>query len=65
MTPRRHRAAAEVGCQGEVGVASLALHGDGGHRVSLDSVVATMRRTGGDMAVGVQGDEPTVNFIEC
>jgi L-serine dehydratase len=29
--------------------ASLALHGDGTHRVSLDSVVATMRQTGADL----------------
>ncbi len=28
---------------------SLALHGDGTHRLSLDSVVATMRQTGADM----------------
>jgi L-serine dehydratase len=27
---------------------SLALHGDGRHRVSLDSVIATMRKTGAD-----------------
>ena len=32
-----------------IAAASLALHGDGTHRVSLDSVVATMRQTGADM----------------
>ncbi len=32
-----------------IAAASLALHGDGRHRVSLDSVVATMRQTGADM----------------
>ena len=37
---------AEVGCQGEVGVA---LHGDGNHSVSLDKVIKTMRETGADM----------------
>ena len=32
-----------------VNAASLALHGDGAHKVSLDQVVATMRQTGADM----------------
>ena len=32
-----------------INAASLALRGDGSHRVSLDSVVATMRETGRDM----------------
>ena len=32
-----------------IAAASLALHGDGRHRVSLDSVIATMRQTGLDM----------------
>ena len=32
-----------------IAAASLALHGDGRHRVSLDSVIATMRQTGADM----------------
>jgi L-serine deaminase len=32
-----------------IAAASLALHGDGTHRVSLDSVVATMRQTDADM----------------
>jgi L-serine dehydratase len=33
-----------------VGAASLALRGDGAHRVSLDQVIATMRATGADMS---------------
>ena len=32
-----------------VSAASLALRGDGTHRVSLDQVIATMRQTGADM----------------
>ena len=32
-----------------IAAASLALHGDGRHLVSLDSVIATMRQTGADM----------------
>ena len=32
-----------------IAAASLALHGDGSHKVSLDSVIATMRQTGADM----------------
>ena len=32
-----------------IAAASLALHGDGRHKVSLDSVIATMRQTGADM----------------
>ena len=37
--------------------ASLALHGDGRHMVSLDSVIATMRQTGADMQSKYKGDE--------
>ena len=54
---------AEVGCQ-----ARLALLGDGTHRVSLDQVIETMRRTGADMneryketALGGLA----VNVVEC
>jgi L-serine dehydratase len=32
-----------------INAASLALHGDGTHRVSLDQVIETMRQTGADM----------------
>ena len=38
-----------------IAAASLALHGDGQHRVSLDSVVTTMRQTGADMQSKRQG----------
>ena len=37
-----------------IAAASLALHGDGRHRVSLDSVVATMRQTGADMQSNIR-----------
>jgi L-serine dehydratase len=48
--------------------ASLALHGDGGHKVSLDSVIATMRQTGADMQSKYKETSLgglAVNFIEC
>ena len=51
-----------------IAAASLALHGDGRRRVSLDSVVEAMRQTGADMQ---SKDEETslsdlaVNFVEC
>jgi L-serine dehydratase len=32
-----------------VNAASLAMHGDGTHRVSLDQAIKTMRQTGTDM----------------
>jgi L-serine dehydratase len=48
--------------------ASLALHGDGRHLVSLDSVVATMRQTGADMQSKYKETSLgglAVNFVEC
>ncbi len=48
--------------------ASLALHGDGRHRVSLDSVIATMRQTGADMQSKYKETSLgglAVNFVEC
>ena len=48
--------------------ASLALHGDGGHKVSLDQVIATMRQTGADMQSKYKETSLgglAVNFIEC
>jgi L-serine dehydratase len=48
--------------------ASLALHGDGSHRVSLDQVIATMRQTGADMQSKYKETSLgglAVNFIEC
>ena len=47
---------------------SLALHGDGTHRVSLDSVIATMRQTGLDMQSKYKETSLgglAVNFVEC
>jgi L-serine dehydratase len=51
-----------------IAAASLALHGDGRHRVSLDSVVATMRQTGADMRSKHKETSLgglAVNFVEC
>jgi L-serine dehydratase len=48
--------------------ASLALHGDGTHRVSLDQVIATMRQTGMDMQSKYKETSLgglAVNFTEC
>jgi L-serine dehydratase len=48
--------------------ASLALHGDGTHRVSLDQVIATMRQTGADMQSKYKETSQgglAVNFTEC
>ena len=51
-----------------IAAASLALHGDGTHRVSLDQVIATMRQTGADMQSKYKETSLgglAVNFIEC
>jgi L-serine dehydratase len=51
-----------------IAAASLALHGDGRHKVSLDSVVATMRQTGADMQSKYKETSLgglAVNFVEC
>jgi len=51
-----------------IAAASLALHGDGRHLVSLDSVVATMRQTGADMQSKYKETSLgglAVNFVEC
>lgn len=48
--------------------ASLALHGDGTHKVSLDHVIATMRQTGADMSAKYKETSLgglAVNFVEC
>jgi L-serine dehydratase len=48
--------------------ASLALHGDGVHHVSLDQVIATMRQTGADMQSKYKETSLgglAVNFPEC
>ncbi len=51
-----------------INAASLALRGDGSHRVSLDSVVATMRETGRDMNHKYKETSLgglAVNWVEC
>jgi len=51
-----------------INAASLALHGDGTHRVSLDQVVATMYQTGADMHAKYKETSQgglAVNFTEC
>ena len=51
-----------------VNAASLALHGDGAHKVSLDQVVATMRQTGADMQDKYKETSLgglAVNWVEC
>ena len=51
-----------------INAASLALSGDGSHHVSLDKVIATMRRTGEDMKSQYKETSLgglAVNFIEC
>ncbi len=51
-----------------INAASLALHGDGVHRVSLDQVIATMRQTGADMLSKYKETSRgglAVNFTEC
>ncbi len=51
-----------------IAAASLALHGDGRHRISLDSVIATMRQTGADMQSKYKETSLgglAVNFVEC
>ena len=56
------------GANKAIAAASLALHGDGTHKVSLDHVIATMRRTGADMHAKYKETSQgglAVNFIEC
>jgi L-serine dehydratase len=51
-----------------VSAASLALHGDGRHIVSLDTVVETMRQTGSDMSEKYKETSAAglaVNVVEC
>ena len=48
--------------------ARLALQGDGRHHVSLDKVIAVMRRTGADMSTKYKETSRgglAVNLIEC
>jgi L-serine dehydratase len=51
-----------------INAASLALHGDGEHHVSLDHVIETMRATGADMQAKYKETSNgglAVNLIEC
>jgi L-serine dehydratase len=51
-----------------ISAASLALHGDGEHHVTLDRVIATMRETGADMQAKYKETSAgglAVNRIEC
>ncbi|PKU25157.1 L-serine ammonia-lyase [Telmatospirillum siberiense] len=51
-----------------IAAASLALHGDGSHRVSLDNVITTMRQTGADMQSKYKETSLgglAVNFVDC
>ncbi len=51
-----------------INAASLALRGDGTHRVHLDQVIATMRQTGADMQSKYKETSLgglAVNITEC
>jgi L-serine dehydratase len=51
-----------------INAARIALQGSGTHRVSLDTVIATMRQTGGDMKTKYKETSRgglAVNVIEC
>jgi L-serine dehydratase len=51
-----------------ISAASLALRGDGTHRITLDQVIATMRQTGADMQSKYKETSLgglAVNFTEC
>jgi L-serine dehydratase len=51
-----------------INAASLALHGDGVHHVSLDQVIQTMRQTGADMHSKYKETSQgglAVSFTEC
>jgi len=58
-----------MGAVKAINAARLAvLHGDGTHRISLDHVIETMRRTGADMQVKYKETSLgglAVNFVEC
>lgn len=57
-----------IGAVKAVGAARMALAGNGMHRVSLDTVIATMRQTGADMSTKYKETSEgglAVNVIEC
>ena len=45
-----------MGAVKAINAARLAMRGDGVHRISLDQVIATMKRTGADMLHHYKGD---------
>jgi L-serine dehydratase len=56
------------GAMKAIAAASLAMRGDGTHRVSLDQVIATMRQTGADMNSKYKETSQgglAANFVEC
>ncbi len=57
-----------MGAVKAINASRLALRGDGSHRVSLDTVIATMRQTGADMQTKYKETSQgglAVNVIEC
>jgi L-serine dehydratase len=57
-----------MGAVKAINAARLALSGDGQHKVSLDKVIATMRRTGADMSSKYKETARgglAVNIVEC
>ncbi len=57
-----------VGAVKAISAARLALRGDGGHKVSLDKVIRTMRETGADMKTKYKETSRgglALNVIEC
>jgi L-serine dehydratase len=51
-----------------INASRLALHGDGKHHVSLDTVIETMRQTGADMKSKYKETSRgglAVNVVEC
>ncbi|GHF49101.1 L-serine dehydratase [Amycolatopsis bartoniae] len=57
-----------IGASKAVQAARMALHGDGGHVVTLDKAIKTMRETGADMKVKYKETARgglAVNVIEC
>jgi L-serine dehydratase len=57
-----------MGAVTAINAASLGLHGDGRHHVSLDAVIATMRQTGADMGAKYKETSQgglAVNVVQC
>ena len=54
-----------MGAVKAINAAYLALQGDGTHIVSLDAVIETMRQTGNDMRIQIQGNQPWRAGRQC